>query len=324
VKNFLVFEPSWRRIEPMLRDIPGFKPLLYTADGALSLDGQQVSDVPIHAAWLNFELGRKHSGGFIKLLAESENVEFIQSAAAGLDAPFFKRLLEKPLRFCNSDAQAPAIAEYVLASVMSRLHRFDIRYDMQNRREGRDQPFTELCESHCLVVGHGHIGARVAQLLSSFGATVSVIRRKAAGIPGVDRVGKQSDLHAFLGDADIVVLTAALNDETRGMMNEAALAACKRGAIVVNIARGALIDEDALHAALDSEHIDYAVLDVFETEPLPDDHPFWTHERVLVSAHASNAGSGRARRGDDLMVENLRNYLAQRPLRNQVDPGDYL
>ena len=93
----------------------------------------------------------------------------------------------------------------------------------------------------------------------------------------------------------------------------------KDGVRVINCARGGLIDESALKVALDSGKVAGVALDVFEVEPLPEHHPFWQHDKVLVTAHTSNDGSGRMQRGDDLFLENLHAYLTAQPLRNQVD-----
>ena len=92
----------------------------------------------------------------------------------------------------------------------------------------------------------------------------------------------------------------------------------KEDAILVNIARGDLVDETALLAALDVPHFDYAVLDVFQTEPLPEQSPLWDHERVLITPHASNRGLGTGRRGDELFIDNLQRFLDGRTVRNRV------
>jgi phosphoglycerate dehydrogenase-like enzyme len=125
-----------------------------------------------------------------------------------------------------------------------------------------------------------------------------------------------------LPEADVVVLACALNDETRGMCDEAFFRAMKPGAVLINIGRGGLVDEDALRSGLDRDQPGHAVLDVFRTEPLPADSWFWDHPKVRVSAHTSNSGDGNAGRGDELFLENLRRYLAKEPLLNEADPRE--
>jgi phosphoglycerate dehydrogenase-like enzyme len=119
-----------------------------------------------------------------------------------------------------------------------------------------------------------------------------------------------------------VVLACALNDDTRGMCDAAFFQVVKPGAILINIGRGALVDEDALKAGLERDQPGHAVLDVFAVEPLPADSWFWDHPKVRVSAHTSNSGDGNVGRGDDLFLENLRRYLARETLLNEADPSE--
>jgi len=106
------------------------------------------------------------------------------------------------------------------------------------------------------------------------------------------------------------------------MCDAAFFKALKPGAILINIGRGGLIDEDALRAGLDRGQPAHAVLDVFATEPLPPDSWFWDHPKVRVSAHTSNSGDGNLARGDELFLDNLARYLAKQPLRNEADPAE--
>ena len=140
--------------------------------------------------------------------------------------------------------------------------------------------------------------------------------------PLADRTLALKDLPGVLPDADVVVLAPALNDQTRGMCDEAFFKAMKPGSILINIGRGGLVDEDALRAGLDRDQPAHAVLDVFQTEPLPADSWFWDHPKVRVSAHTSNSGDGNAARGDELFLENLRRYLAKEPLLNEAHPSE--
>jgi len=319
MKNFLIFEDSWARIAPHIRSVERFQPVLFRRDGSLQLNGEVVESAPIHAAWLNFEISLERAFRFLGVLLDSDELEFVQTSAAGLDSDFFKGLARKPIRLCNSDAQSPAIAEYVIAGILDRLHRFDRRRAKQRDHAWEPHVFRELGSCHCLLIGHGAIGSLLAERLAAFGCALSVIRRTPGELPLAQRVGTLRDLGEFLPAADIVILAAALNDDTRDLLSGQMFARFRPGAILVNIARGAMVDESALLEALNSGRLDYAILDVFRDEPLPDAHPFWDHERVLVTAHSSNAGSGRQARDDQLLMDNLDNYLTGKPLRNQVD-----
>ncbi|MFM8940522.1 MAG: NAD(P)-dependent oxidoreductase, partial [Phenylobacterium sp.] len=127
-----------------------------------------------------------------------------------------------------------------------------------------------------------------------------------------------SEIHQVLPQSDVVVLACALTDETRDMCNDAFFAAMKPGALLINIGRGGLVDEDALRRGLDRRRPAHAVLDVFQTEPLPADHWIWSHPQVRVSAHTSNSGDGVQPRADDQFVENLGRYLSGNPLLNEA------
>ena len=136
-------------------------------------------------------------------------------------------------------------------------------------------------------------------------------------------VCKLEDVPDFLAAADVVVLSCALNSETEGLVDSDFLKAMKNDAVLVNIGRGALIDDTALLAALDEGEIDYAVLDVFQTEPLPKESGFWSHEKVQVSPHTSYAGSKTAERYDRMFMENLKRYVTGDEVLNLVDPRSF-
>ena len=182
--------------------------------------------------------------------------------------------------------------------------------------------FREVASTRWLMLGFGNIGREIAQRLKPFGAHLTVVRRSNAADPLVDAVHPASDLPRLLPDADVVVLAAPLNDETRDLAGEAFFQAMKPGAILINIARGEIVDEDALRRGLDRDQPARAVLDVFRTEPLPADHWAWDHPKVRLTAHTSNAGDGLLARGDALFLDNLRRYMAGEPLRNEATKAE--
>lgn len=316
--NLLLPKPSWARVQQEVQAIPGVRAVLFDSNGIVVDANNEQVDAPIHLAWQNFEIPRNLYRAHAEMLLASKTLRFVQTAAAGLDAPVFQKLVEQGVTLCNSDAQALSIAEYVLASLLNAFHDFSGRKAQQVQRDWQLRPFQELAGSHCLVVGYGNIGKRIVDRLLAFEARVSVLRRQSENIPGVWHVGTVNDFERLLPDVDIIILACAINDETRHLINERSLKACQEGTVLINIARGALIDEAALLAAVQSGKIGQAVLDVFKSEPLPADHPFWREERILVTAHTSNSGSGRQARGDRLFLNNLRAYLEGKPLKNLV------
>ncbi len=326
MKTLLLAEPSYERIRASLHEVLGS-----TEIGVVTIDGDgefksaerivDASDIDISYLRLDWDLfGLGQMRAVLELIDQASHLEFVQTSAAGLDNPMFKKVIAKAGAFCNSDAQAPAIAEYVVASVLNRWQRFDVRAARQADKEWRGNSFKEVIDSNWLLIGFGNICQRIARPLQGFGAHVTAIRRTQEADDLADQVDSLDNLRKYLADADVVVLGCALNDETRGLVDAAFLQQMKSDAILVNIARGGVIVEEDLLQALNSEQIDFAVLDVFDTEPLPEDHPFWTNERVQVTPHSSNSGIGTGKRGDALFLDNLQRHLNHQALRNLVDP----
>lgn len=198
------------------------------------------------------------------------------------------------------------------------------RRDLQARKEWKLTPFREISRSNWLIVGFGPIGRAIAERTKAFGASNTVVRRAPAASDTVDRAGTIADLAQLLPAADIIVIACPLNDQTRGLVDDEFLAAVKPGAVLVNIARGAIVDDAALIKALDEERLSAAVLDVFHTEPLPRDDPLWSHPKVQVTAHTSFAGRGTRYRWEQLFLDNLARFVNGESLLNEVDPADLL
>ena len=289
-------------------------------DGELTRDGEAVSlaDLNLSLVCMDGELLRTDQALVVQLLMNTPSFEFVQTMAAGLDHPLFQPLVEKTGVFCNSDAQAPAIAEFVVASVLNRWQNFQARQALQSRHQWEEVRFRQILNSHWLIIGYGNIGQRVAKQVKGFGATVTGIRRNLAPHPDADQVVALEDLTSHLPNADAVVLACALNTATEGLAGKSFFNAMKPGSVLVNIGRGELLDESSLLEALDANRLDYAILDVFDKEPLPGDSPLWDHAAIQVTAHASHAGDQTSRRFDELFLHNLTQFLAGGPVRNRV------
>ncbi|HEY2659807.1 MAG TPA: D-2-hydroxyacid dehydrogenase [Caulobacteraceae bacterium] len=244
--------------------------------------------------------------------------QWAQVFSAGLDNAAFKGVMAKGVRISKSSAQAIPIAEYVIAHAFSLLHPIDEAHEAQAQKAWRRLSFREIGHSKWLLVGLGTIGQEIARRLKPFGVHTTVVRRSTAADPLADVIAQQSDLPTLLPEADVVVLACPLTDETRNIADEAFFQALKPGSILVNIGRGQLVDEEALKAGLDRSQPAHAVLDVFHTEPLPQEAWFWTHPQVRVTAHTSNGGDGLMERGDVQFLENLRRFLAGEPLLNEA------
>jgi phosphoglycerate dehydrogenase-like enzyme len=184
--------------------------------------------------------------------------------------------------------------------------------------------FREVLDSEWLIIGFGAIGQAVAQRAKGFGARVTGVRRNQDAHPLADRIAPMSALPDLLAQADVVVLCTPLTADTRHLVDARFLAAMKPASVIVNVGRGGLVDEPALLAALDAGTPEHAVLDVFETEPLPQDSPFWGHPRVTLTPHSSGITSGQWSRNETLFLDNLKLFLSGEPLLNVADPKDVL
>jgi phosphoglycerate dehydrogenase-like enzyme len=282
-----------------------------------------VEDVDPEVVWLSLDsYASGMLGQLFGRLMKTEAPRWTQIMAAGIDNPMFRSIMEKGVRISKSSAQATPIAEYVLAHALSLQVPIQQQAALQARREWKNTPYRELAHTHWLMVGFGNIAHEIARRIKPFGVELTVVRRNPAPNPLADRAIGMSELAGVLPEADVIVLACALNDETRNMCDAAFFQAMKPGAILINIGRGGLVDEEALKAGLDRDQPAHAVLDVFQTEPLPADSWFWDHPKVRVSAHTSNSGDGNLGRGDELFLENLRRYLAEEPLLNEADPSE--
>lgn len=321
----LVAESALRRLGHQLEQFSDTVDwYVMSADGDVSLGSEsvQAAQCDIQVGWFSREVAfSAASRVFADILLQSNDLQWIQTAAAGLNNPLYQKLMANGARLSNSDAQAPAIAEYVVANVLDRFQNQHRRRENQSQKLWQADEFRELNGSNWLIVGLGNIGQRIGRGVKAFDANVTGVRRSGVAHEAADMVITQSEIAEVLPTQDVVVLSCALNEETRGMVDQQFLAAMKRQAILVNIGRGGLVDEQALLNSLDADRLDFAILDVFNTEPLPADSLLWSHSRVAVTPHASNRGAGTGRRGDELFLSNLGAFLSNAGLQNEVALG---
>jgi phosphoglycerate dehydrogenase-like enzyme len=261
-------------------------------------------------------------GRLVSKILKSSKVQWMQTFNAGLDAPIFRAIMEKGVRITKSNAQATPIAEYVVGHAISLILPIAQQAELQAQKSWTRTPYREVSQTRWAIIGYGSIGREIARRIKPFGAHVTAVRRSAGADDLVDAVVASSSLADVLPVADVVVLACALNEETRNMADALFFGAMKPGSILINIGRGGLVDEDALRVGLDTDQPAHAVLDVFQTEPLPEDHWLWEHPKVRVTAHTSNSGEGTPDRGDDLFVANLQRFLAGQTLINEASPHE--
>ena len=222
----------------------------------------------------------------------------------------------------NSGAYDIPIAEHVIAMIFAAAKRVPEHLLAQGRSEWqREVPHAEVRDATLVILGMGSIGGELARLASGVGMRVIAVRRDASrpGGPGVERVVPSDRFAEVAREADYVAVTAALTPATRGMLSAEVIAGLKPTAWVINIARGPIIDEAALAAALREHRIGGAALDVFETEPLPATSPLWSLDNAILTPHISNSSPRVRERSLALVVENVRRFKAGEPLLNLVD-----
>lgn len=202
---------------------------------------------------------------------------------------------------------------------LARLHH--VYRDHQNERNWYtpeyERPFTVENERIC-VVGLGTIGRGIAERADALGMDVVGSRRSDEPVPGVSEIFDPSDLHDAIGDARFVALALPHTPETEGLIGKAEFEVMRDDAYLINVARGPLVDEAALVDALESDAIAGAGLDVFESEPLPEDSPLWDFEDVMISPHKGSATNRYHLDIAELVTENVERYQASEPLRNRV------
>jgi phosphoglycerate dehydrogenase-like enzyme len=302
---------------------PGVEWLTLELDGSLRHeDGSPVEDEEARpeVAWGTSDLFVEGApiGRFFGLLAALDGLRWFQSPAAGYDAPVFARLARRGVRVTNAHVNSLPIAEFVMRAVLEEFQRAAEWRRQADERAWRVHDWQELSGTTWLVVGLGGIGSAVTVRAKAFGAHVIGCRRTPSPEDPTDLTVTPDRLGEVLGRADVIVLAAPATPDTTDLVDGTFLGRVKPGCLLVNVARGTLVDDRALLTALDSGRVGTAVLDVFRTEPLPDDHPYWSHPSVRVTPHNAAGGSGRLQRQADLFADNLGRYLLGRPLRHDV------
>ncbi|MBI5170172.1 MAG: D-2-hydroxyacid dehydrogenase [Candidatus Eisenbacteria bacterium] len=261
-------------------------------------------------------------------LASAAKLRWIHSPAAGVTGLLFPELAASAVTLTNGRGlHARSMAEHALALMLAIARQLPASRDRQ--REGRwDQVgqwhtapgFLELAGATLGLVGFGETGKGVATLGKALGMRVLTVRRRPGSDPGpADEQWGTERLGELFAQSDWIVMTAPQTAATVKLVGAELLARMKPTAYLVNLARGALLDEGALLAALDAGQLAGAALDVFETEPLPAGHALWAHPRVVVTPHVGGVGPRYWERACDQFGANLARFLAGEPLFNVVD-----
>ncbi len=271
--------------------------------------------------FVGFHLPREH-------FAKARRLRWIHSASAGIEANLFPELVASEVILTNSTGlHAVSIPEHVLGQMLVLARNFHEAQRLQVRHEwnrfqviGFAGTVRELNGSNLAILGAGAIGRNLARLAVGLGMHVQVMRRDPTRpVAGAEAVYGPGELPALLAWADFVVLAVPLTAETRTLIGPAELQAMKSSALLINVARGEIVDEDALVQALHNGAIGGAALDVFTQEPLPADHPFWSLDNLVLTPHVSGYTPRYFEKVLALFEDNLDRFLRGQRLRNVVD-----
>jgi phosphoglycerate dehydrogenase-like enzyme len=252
------------------------------------------------------------------------SIEWIQLPYAGVDAfaGLLRSFSDRPLPLWTSakGAYSQPVAEHALTLVLALLRVIPERVRATGWPTG-PKTGTSLFGLSMLIVGAGGIAIELIRLLEPFGVHVTVVRRSPGEVEGAERSVTAERLDEVLPDADVVVIAAASTAETRHLFGAGQFAVMRPSAVLVNIARGGLIDTDALVAALESGEIAGAGLDVTDPEPLPDGHPLWTAPNILITPHSADTPAMTGPLLAERIRANVAGFVGDGSFIGIVDPG---
>jgi phosphoglycerate dehydrogenase-like enzyme len=307
-RSILVYHPEPGDAQGYARRIKQPRPVFTVTACSTQAEAElHVADAEILYAW-NFP----HH-----LLPRAKRLRWVQNMGAGVERFLIPELPKGVALTRIAGIFGPWMAEYVLGWCLWHTQRTELFRAQQRESRWRQVDPLRLHGAELCIVGLGDIGRTIARAARGVGMRISGVSQSGRKAPGVDRVYRARDLDKPLASADFVVLTVPLTAATRGLIGARELARMKPSAWLVNIGRGPLVDEGALLEALSGKRIGGAVLDVFDEEPLPADHPLWKLENVVITPHIS--GPSTPDEIGPIFDDNLRRYLARRPLRYQVD-----
>jgi phosphoglycerate dehydrogenase-like enzyme len=317
----LFYKPSYDRLKDRISSVaPDLEIALYDK-GSFYLNDKKVNLEELNPEyfWIHLDLFEDHQEkGYFDVVMQLPSARWLHTVNAGLDFLPYENLLSKNVRVTNNNSTAIGISEYVLGQVFAYFQNIvDFRLKQQEKK-WHSRASREINSTHWLIIGFGHIGKTLATSLNVLGAKVSTVRRSPNTEGLVDEVYSLEQLDEILPKADVVVLACNSNAETRQLVDKHFLTQMKDHSVFVNIARGNLVVESDLKAALDKDKPGYAILDVFNEEPLPQDSWIWHHPKVAMSPHCSYISSGMLRRSEDLFIENLKRMVDGEPLLNEV------
>ena len=305
-------------------DLPHLAVLNELPQSARVVIGNSVEDLQAAVPEANVIVnGNFSSQPFQTIFPLAKRLRWVHSLSTGVESTVYPPLIESPIPLTNAKGVfRESLSEFCIGAML--YFAKDLRRMIRNQMAGRWEPFDiEMLKGATLgVVGYGEIGRASAELAHAFGMKVLAVRRRTSmsqDDPLVDKVYAQDRLQNMLADCDYILVAAPNTPETRGMIGAPEIAQMKKTAVIINVGRGPVIVEAALIEALETRRIKGAALDVFDQEPLPEGHPFYKLENVLVSPHCADHTADWVHRAMWKFVENYRLFESGQPLDNIVD-----
>jgi phosphoglycerate dehydrogenase-like enzyme len=278
----------------------------------------------IETAFFSGDVFPDYSRQFFSAVRKAPRLAWLHVFNVGVDHPIYAEMLGRGVRLTTSAGSATEpIAHTAIAGLLMLARNFprwldDQREHKWNPMRPPDVP-RDLSAQTAVILGLGNIGAEIARLARALGLKVIGVRRSALDTaPFVDELRTPAQLAAILPGADWLIIAAPLTEETRGLVSADLLALLPSHARLINVARGEIVDEQALIEALRSGRLAGAYLDVFEREPLPEDSPLWGMPNVIVTPHNSAVASGNDARVYEIFMDNLGRWHRGEPLLNEV------
>jgi len=309
----------WSPLDDYLADLLGASPAIrFTRVRSAADLAQQLPDADAIVM-----LGHFYTADVATLVRQQgRGLRWIQLTTAGYDGVTFHGVPELVAVTNAGHSHGPMVAEHAIMLLAALTRRLHLYAEPQSRHvfdRNIALPLATLEDSTVAILGYGGIGRETARRAKAFGARVIAIARSARNDEFADAIVPSSQLYAVLAEADSLIVTAALTEETKGMIDARALQAMKPGGVLVNIARGSIVDTAALIEALNSGHLSGAGLDVSDPEPPPPDHPLWPCPNLIVTPHVSGLGSPAVRRRiGALVMDNVGRFIAGETLAHLV------
>lgn len=278
----------------------------------------------IEVAFYTIEVMETRARSFFSAVRKAKRLKWLHTYNVGIDHPIFAEMLAKGIRLsASAGTTAVPIAQTAITGLLMLARGFPAWLKSQREHVWRqvrgDRQPADLAGQTLCVLGLGSIGAEIARLAQALGMHVIGIRRSAQRPDDpVAEMFTPDALARVLARTHWLAVTCPLTEETRRLIDANMLARMPRGACVLNVGRGEVIDESALIEALTSGQIGGAYLDVFEKEPLPADSPLWDLPNVIVTPHNSTASAGNVERVQELFIHNFEQWLHGRPLKNEA------